>query len=124
MYCYLGSVTLKLLNNDQYRYYCVRIGQLLGQEKFRGSRHKHIYYGIKVLKKLLGLNLSMFMIKKLLWKPSVQFVHYTTVHTNEFLLMILLHPEMRRECDKWIKLDEWKILPSHRIHAVSIPFRQ
>ncbi len=33
------SVFLKLLNNSEEQYYCVRPGQLLGEEKFREERY-------------------------------------------------------------------------------------
>ncbi len=47
------------------------------------NSHKSVYYDIKSLKKILDLDLNMYLVKKLLWKPSIQMMHYTTAVTEE-----------------------------------------
>ncbi len=84
---------------------------MLGREKFRDDKHKYVYYHIKYLKKLLldaDDVLSLYMIKKLLWKPSLLVLLHGTVFQEEFLLKVLMQPELRRKFERRIDFATWE----------------
>ena len=94
------SVFLKLLNSKSDDYY-VRPGQMLGPEKFSSTWHANAYRNIKALKKSLGLpDLDMYMVKKLLRKPSICLMHYESVFLREFFMEMTLLPELQRHFAK------------------------
>ncbi len=88
------SVFLKLLHPETDVYY-IRPGQLLGKNKFVSKRHHLLYQQIKFFKKSFKVDMNMYMMKKLLWKPEVTMFHYETVMQREFVLKVLSLPELR-----------------------------
>ena len=120
----IGSVFLK---KTAHGLYYVRPGQLLGREKFRsGGKHKHVYYHLKYLKKLLVEDrddLSLYMMKKLLWKPSLMVLQHGTVFQEEFLLKVLQQPEMRRKFERRIDFETWEERAGVRGFLREIPLK-
>ena len=102
------SVFLKLLQNSHSDVYYIRPGQLLGQEKFCTQRHHLVYQQIKFLKKCLQLaDVDMYMVKKLLWKPEVNMLHYETVTKREFVIRVLSLPELKHHFQTVIDFRKW-----------------
>jgi hypothetical protein len=60
------AVLLKNLNWQSERNHFVRPGQHLGVEKFQSKNHRRVYCLIKSLKKILSVDFSMYMVKKMM----------------------------------------------------------
>ncbi len=73
-------------------------------------KHKHVYYQIKYLKKYLLVydDISLYMVKKLLWKPSFFTLLYGTIFQEELLLKVLSQPQLRRKFEKRIDYRAWE----------------
>jgi hypothetical protein len=65
----ITSVLLKNLNCQGVNF--VRPGQHLGVIKFKSEQHRRAYCYIKAIKKILSIDLSMYMVKKLLLASAV-----------------------------------------------------
>ena len=118
------SVLLKTMNSNHDQYYYIRPGQLLGQAKFPRLRHKYVYIKIKSIKKLLNLDLNMFMVKKLLWTPKMQFMCYNTVMEIEFVRKLLECPELKAKAAERIDFKEWEKRQDKYFLNCVIPLKQ
>ena len=97
----LNKVLLKILNTDSDRYYYIRPGHPIGAEKFSTEGMKRIYIYVKCLKKILDIDrLNLYMVKKLLMKPSVQ---YTYMQESIYKV-----PDLQRLLSKYIDYTFWE----------------
>ena len=98
----LNRVLLKILNADAGRYYYIRPGHPIGSEKFKSDYIKREYIFIKCLKKILDIDqVNLYMVKKLLMKPSVRF-------SSKALESIYLLPDLKRIFGEYIDLNSWE----------------
>ena len=101
------SVFLKLLHSQSDLHY-VRPGQLIGQKKFQSNRHHLLYQHIKFFKKTFDLDINMFMVKKLLWKPEITMIYHETLVQREFVLRVISLPELRAHFEKVFDFNAWE----------------
>jgi hypothetical protein len=97
----IGSVLLKQLSGQQY---FVRPGQYLGTEKFRSTTHYKVYCRIKALKSILKVDLSSYMVKKILLRPA----EITTGNPHTFLHSTMCQPELKEQFQSKIDFPKWE----------------
>ncbi len=64
----------------------------------------------------------MYLVKKLLWKPSVQMMNCESVFLGEFQRQVLSQPELKRKLAEWIDFEEWEKLTPER--CILVPLRR
>jgi hypothetical protein len=96
----IGSVLLKQLSGEQY---FVRPGQNLGKEKFSSDPHHNVYCRIKALKSILKVDLSSYMVKKILLRPA----EFMQGSINDFLYSTMCQPELKEKFCKKIDYKKW-----------------
>ena len=101
------TVFLKLLHSESNLYY-IRPGQLLGREKFPTKCHHLLYQQVKFFKKSFNLDINMYMLKKLLWKPEVMLLHFECLNQREFVLRVLSMPELKRHFEGIFDFRAWE----------------
>jgi hypothetical protein len=98
-------VLLKNLNWQSERNHFVRPGQHLGVEKFQSSVHRTVYCFIKALKKILSVDVSMYMVKKMM------LMEQNDMSGHNFSLAffeIMNQPELKERFKTKINYDLWK----------------
>ena len=88
-------VSLKTMNFYEGRNHHIRPAQVFTEDKFQSDRLRVIYSHIKVLKKVLGLDLSSFWVKKELLKNQYQSTVDSCDDDDTALVQVLSHPEFR-----------------------------
>jgi hypothetical protein len=100
----ISSVLLKQLNCETDKNYFVRPGQHLGVKKFSSESHHELYCYIKVLKKVLHVDLSQYMVKKLLLRPS----EFSRGQAFNFLYSTMCETELREKFESKIDYPQWE----------------
>jgi hypothetical protein len=97
----IGSVLLKQLSGQQY---FVRPGQYLGTEKFSSDDHRKVYCWIKALKTILKVDMSSYMVKKmLLCSPEAK-----PGSVYDFLFSTMCQPELKERFESKIDYGQWE----------------
>jgi hypothetical protein len=101
----ISSVLLKNLNCEIDRNYFIRPGQHLGVGKFRSMFHYSVYCWIKTIKKILIVDLSLYMLKKTLLRPT----ELSFGNSEEFLFVIMAQAQVKEKFETKIDYDRWSI---------------
>jgi hypothetical protein len=97
-------VLLKNLNWQSERNHFVRPGQHLGVEKFQSKYHRIVYCFIKALKKILSVDVSMYMVKKMMLTKR------NNLNVNIYIAVfdIMSQTELKEKFVTKINYDLWK----------------
>jgi hypothetical protein len=99
------AVLLKNLNWQSERNHFVRPGQHLGVEKFQSRDHRIVYCFIKALKKILSVDVSMYMVKKMMLTEQ----NHLNGHNHYIAFFnIMSEPELKEKFVTKINYDLWK----------------
>jgi hypothetical protein len=99
----ISSVLLKHLNCQPDMNYFIRPGQHLGVEKFQTKDHHSVYCWIKTVKKILAVDLSLYMLKKMLLRPTV-----CNLGRHEyFFYTIMAEAQIKQKFESKIDYDRW-----------------
>jgi hypothetical protein len=99
---YITNCLLKQLNSGSDCYY-VRPGQHLGVNKFSTEAHHKVYCKIKALKTILKVDLSQYMVKKILLRPSECIYD----DPNIFMYSTMSQSEIKEQFQSQIDYDQW-----------------
>jgi hypothetical protein len=113
----LSSVLLKNLNCQPDKNYFIRPGQHLGTDKFKSRGQRQIYCWIKALKKILSVDVSMYMVKKILLERPHE-IRSDCPYNDLYYKMS--QAELKEKFDSKIDYTKWESL---RIKAV-VPLKK
>ncbi len=134
----IQMVVLKELNYTcRERYYYVRPHQYLGSEKFHSYKIKRVYCYIKVLKKAFGIrDLNMYLLKKMLMKPSLgsldtlpfgrydctisKLMEANCIPSIRLMYSVLSMPGVKSKFWDRINFQEWEQSTSLGMHLIPI----
>jgi hypothetical protein len=100
----IHSVLLKQLNFCSDNNYFVRPGQHLSANKFNSVNHYFVYCCIKVLKAILEVDISQYLVKKMLLRPS----EFSGGVRYSLLYATMCQGELRERFEEKIDYDQWK----------------
>jgi hypothetical protein len=83
--------------------YFIRPGQHLGVEKFQSKDHHTVYCWIKTVKKILAVDLSLYMLKKMLLMPS-EIAFDCSV---DFFFVFMCQPNLKDKFEAKIDHNRW-----------------
>ena len=107
----LTQVTLKVINCHMDRNYFVKPGQILGGKKFKNKGLRKVYCYLKALKKMLGIDVSSFWIKKMLMtRPFIQIAEGWGEGLPEYILYDVLNStEFKNHFSEAIDFGKWEL---------------
>ncbi len=115
------SVFLKLLNSSDDKYYYIRPGQCLSENKFRTDTLQLAYLFIKALKKSLGVEIDLYMVKKLFQTHSYVVSSSGCLTTGEVIFRVLTRPELKNKFARHVDFDRWERMRPELIRRRPIP---
>ena len=107
----LTSVALKAMNCHKDRNYYVKPGQILGGKKIQHKGMQKAYCYLKAMKKILGIDVSSFWMKKMLMsRPFGHIAEGWGEGLPELILLdVLQSPEFKSRFAGVIDFDKWEL---------------